>query len=645
MAKRQDIQALRGIAISLVLLDHAGIRSFEGGFLGVDIFFVISGFLITGNIARALDIGKFRFREFYFKRARRILPASFVAIAMTSVGSIWFMSSFEMAALRDQVLGALTYTSNFVLWKQVDYFAIGSNSKPLLHMWSLAVEEQFYLLLPVLLFLTPRHLRRWVLLALTVVSFGFCRWWVGTDAVGAFYMLPSRAWELGIGGCAALFGNSDRKMPWLCWPGGAALLTIPCSFSGFQHPGWLAAALCIATASIVVANNETVARSLPTRVLARIGDISYSLYLVHWPVMVFAYGAFLGTPPRFVGPINIVISLGLALALYFGVERPAMTLLRRPSWTVFAVAIAATAAVALTYFVSFAIALPRHDWIALRAPNYGFNKLCDYSGKRFVARPQCRNSDQPTTMIWGDSYAMHLVPGAAERQELVQMTSSACAPFLGYAPQRSNIRNPEVWANRCIDFNNDALAYLSTQPSIETVILSSAWRSWVVSGTILLSRDGNKLKPRVSDLQFAIESIGTTIRSIQALGKKVILFSSPPSVGKDYSVCLERQLEGKVLLAGVCSIAIKTALRVDAAANKFLDRSAERYGVQIVRMSDVLCSGRKCITEHNGVPIYRDAGHLSNAGSKIVFELLRSAGKLATIESGGPVRGVPAVRD
>ena len=644
MRKRQDIQALRGIAISLVLLDHAGIRPFAGGFLGVDIFFVISGFLITGSIAHSLDVGEFRFRDFYFKRARRILPAAFVTIAMTSIGSIWFMSSFEMASLRDQVIGALTFTTNFVLSKQVDYFAISSNSKPLLHMWSLAVEEQFYLLLPVLLFLTPRHLRRWVLLALTVISFGFCLWWSSTDPVAAFYMLPSRSWELGIGGSAALFVKSIRKKPWAFWPAFAALITIPVSFSEFQHPGWIAAALCIATASVVLANNETISQSLPARALAGIGDISYSLYLVHWPVMVFAYSAFLGAPPRFVGPINIAISLVLALALYFGVERPAMALLRRPSWTAFALGSTATAAVALIYFASFTIALPRHDWAALRAPNYGFNKLCDYSGQRFVPKPECRKSEQPTIMIWGDSYAMHLVPGAAEQEELVQMTFSTCAPFLGYAPKRSKIRRPDLWANRCIDFSNDVLAYLRKQASIRTVILSSPWRSWITSGAILLTRDGNNLRERASDMQFAVESIGATILAIQAMGKTVVLFGPPPSVGKDPSECLERKIEGKVLLAGVCSIDSKAAVRFDAAVNEFLDKSAERYGVQIVRISDVLCSGDNCITERNGVPVYRDSGHLSYVGSKIVFDLLRRAGKLSTIESGGRVHAASDVR-
>lgn len=360
--------------------------------------------------------------------------------------------------------------------------------------------------------------------------------------------------------------------------------------------------------------------------------------------MVFAYSAFLGTPPGFVGPINIAISFALALALYSGVERPAMALLRRPSWSAFALGVSATAAVALIYFASFAIALPRHDWASLRAPNYGFNKVCDYSGQRFIPKPECQNSDQPTIMIWGDSYAMHLVPGAAERQELIQTTFSACAPFLGYAPKRSKIRKAELWANRCIDFSNDVLAYLKTQASIKTVILSSPWRSWVAPGAILLTRDGNKLRKRAADMQFAVESIGATIHSIQAMGKNVVLFGPPPSVGEDPSECLERKIEGKVLLAGVCSIDSKAAFRFDAAVNEFLDKSAERYGVQIVRISDALCSGDNCITERNGVPVYRDSGHLSYVGSKVVFNLLRSAGKLATIESGGRVRAASAVR-
>lgn len=632
MQQRQDIQALRGIAITLVLLDHADIPYCNGGFLGVDIFFVISGFLITGSIAHSLQAGSFSFREFYFRRARRILPAALTTVALTIIGAIWFMGSAEMIALKEQVRGALTFTINFVLAKDVDYFDISAHSKPLLHMWSLAVEEQFYLLLPVILVFTPQRLRRITVLALTVLSFAFCLYFVRIDEVRAFYLLPSRAWELGVGGCAALYAPSMPRMRWAFWPACVVMLTLPFVADDFQHPGAVAAVLCLATAIILLANNASSATSLPVRALAAVGDISYSLYLVHWPVMVFAYAAYLGAPPAYAGPLNIVLSLLLAQALYRGVERPVITRLRRPSWAALVCALAATLAVALTYTGSARIAQPRHDWASLRAPNYGFNAHCDYSGQRFVPKPECQNGEQPTLMVWGDSYAMHLVPGVAERQAVIQATFSTCAPFLGYAPKRSNVRKPELWARRCIAFSNDVLAFLEKNSSIKTVILSSPWRSWVAAPATVWSLEDNKLVKHVTSIPFVVESLGATIRAIQALGKQVVLFGPPPSVGGDPSACLERKLEGKVLADDSCDIDRQAALRYDLAVNQFLDQTAQEYGVQVMRVADALCGAHTCITESDGVPIYRDSGHLSNAGSKMVFELLRSAGKTAAIE-------------
>ena len=148
---RTDIQALRGIAVGVVLLDHFKIGPFHQGYLGVDIFFVISGFLITRILVREIDAGTFSFADFYSRRAKRILPAAYAVILLTSIASAWLLDSIEMASLTKQVWGAVTYTINFVLWSQVGYFDVSAGLKPLLHLWSLAVEEQFYILFPMLL--------------------------------------------------------------------------------------------------------------------------------------------------------------------------------------------------------------------------------------------------------------------------------------------------------------------------------------------------------------------------------------------------------------------------------------------------------------------------------------------------------------
>ncbi|MDG2571002.1 acyltransferase, partial [Vibrio parahaemolyticus] len=171
---RADIQALRGIAVLLVVIYHANVGLFPAGYLGVDIFFVISGFLITGLIKTHLEEGRFSFREFYYRRAKRLLPAAYTVIALTTIAAPFFLSDIGLQEFKFQVLGAITFTGNIALWLQSDYFAQAAETKPLLHVWSLAIEEQYYLLLPAFLLATPARLWLRVVGLLLVISLALC---------------------------------------------------------------------------------------------------------------------------------------------------------------------------------------------------------------------------------------------------------------------------------------------------------------------------------------------------------------------------------------------------------------------------------------------------------------------------------------
>jgi len=629
-AKRVDIQALRGWAVSIVVLEHAGIGLFSSGFLGVDIFFVISGFLITGNILRSLDDDRFSLSDFYFKRARRILPAAFVTIALTSLGSIWFLTSLEMDALRDQVIGALTYTINFVLWNQVDYFAVDAKLKPLLHMWSLAIEEQFYFLLPILLWLSPPALRKWGIILATVASFLFCIWWVSYQPVGAFYMLPSRAWELGIGSCAALIAKKVRLPKPVFW---VAILTIaaaPFATADFTHPGWMALAVCMATAAIILAAHENAVAARSVRFLSSIGDVSYSLYLVHWPVMVFAYSAYVGDAPSWLPAVTIPLCLALAIGMHHFVEEPCRKV-GQASISFAVLTLAATFVVAGIYFGSAAYAKPEQNFRDILSPNQGFDRSCDYSGqKELVFEGKCQNSDNPEILIWGDSYAMHLVDGLAQYYKVKQATFSSCTPFIGAALKRVDMDSPEDWSRRCIAFNDSVLEYVVSTSSIRVVVLASPWRVNIDPKNIHWVRNGTDLDEVAGSPSWAAEELLRVVGELETNGKKVVLVGPPP-LARNMANCLERVATQKVMF-GECQLRAASALKTDIPVRALLEEVAAGSTALLLMISDALCDAEFCKISEREIPIYRDHGHLSKDGSKVVFENMRDKGLLAILD-------------
>jgi peptidoglycan/LPS O-acetylase OafA/YrhL len=316
---RADIQALRGWAVALVVLYHAGLPGLPGGYLGVDLFFVLSGALITGLIRDAVDAGQFRCRDFYLRRARRLLPAALVTLTATTLAAAWVLDAPEWVDFRDQLAGTLAFSANWVLWSQTGYFEGAAELKPLLHMWSLALEEQYYLLLPPLLLALPRGHWRGAMLALTAVSALLCGAASRFDPSAAFYTLPCRAWELGLGSCVALApGGGAGANPTLVQRhllrvtacavlAGVPLLTLP-----GPHPGW--GAVWVAGATAVLLRWPPLQAGLPAgglpsgpagravaalrrtaaSLLVGLGNRSYSLYLVHWPLFALLHNASLG---------------------------------------------------------------------------------------------------------------------------------------------------------------------------------------------------------------------------------------------------------------------------------------------------------------------------------------------------------------
>lgn len=645
--QRIDIQALRGLAVLMVVFYHIKIGSLKAGYLGVDVFFVISGFLITTLVATGINQGSFSIPNFYFRRAKRLLPAAYATFLATAVAAPWFLNQQELRDFSTQIIGAVTFTGNIVLWQQTGYFEGAADLKPLLHVWSLAIEEQYYFLLPAALLLTRPS--RWLLGAKVVVfvSLGLCISAGIWKPTATFYLLPTRAWELVAGSLGALWllpARGDRNqvvangIRLLFVPSILCLLVLPVAPFVGAHPGLNAFLMCVATLTVILRNSPGVNAAFPTRLLAHFGDFSYSLYLVHWPVLAFMKNAWVGSSPEL--PIRLrlaalALSFLFAFLLYRLVEDPVRkSRLRLSKALIGKVAVTSLMLVSITPVAMYAMPA-KLDFRDLRQPNYGFGKACEYEGL-YTPRKECQNSEKPTLLVWGDSYAMHLVPGLeAEwgRGGLVQATRSSCGPFLGLAPHR--IVHPgrgtvmdQAWAESCIGFNQSVIDFLRTASAIETVVLSTPFATYVTEENFehVVLR-GSRFESLPVTSAVALASMRHTIDAIRALGKKVVLIAPPPSADFDIGGCLERQISGTVMFGGQKGCAIDRAnyLSKSAGPLAFLDSISSVADVSVIRFDSWLCNPSTCATLLDGTMIYRDTGHLSFAGSKFMAKRMHLA--------------------
>lgn len=646
-APRLDIQSLRGLAVLMVVLYHTKIGNLQAGFLGVDIFFVISGFLITTLVATGIHRGTFSLSAFYFRRAKRLLPAAYVTFLITAACAPWFLNQQELRDFVTQMVGAITFTGNIVLWQQTGYFEGAGDLKPLLHVWSLAIEEQYYFLLPAALLFTRPPRWFWGTVAVLLLSLGICVAGGFVKPIATFYLLPTRAWELLLGSVGALWVLSppndqyqivSRMVRLLFVPALLCLLVVPFFAVSGNHPGLIAVLVCVATLIVILRNSPKLNAALPTRALARVGDFSYSLYLVHWPVIALMKNAWVGGTsdlPLDLRLLALALSFGLAYALYRWVEDP----IRRSRVKFSKTLLVKVLLSSLTLMAVTPLALQAMpttvDFTAVRKTNYGLSDQCEFAD-RFVPRKECQSGGHPTLLVWGDSYAMHLVPGLLQewkRGDVIQATKSSCGPFLGLAPRRlvhpghGTVINQD-WAQGCIAFNQSVIDYLRTAPSIDAVVLSSPFAAYVTQDNyehVLPAGKGFASVPvRATAAQAGLQR---TVEAIRALGKKVVLIAPPPSVDFDIGGCLERQISGKIALGGRKGCSIDRAEYQAKRANvlDLLNAVSVAAAVDVIRFDPYLCSATECQTMLDGTMIYRDVGHLSYAGSELLAKRMQLA--------------------
>jgi peptidoglycan/LPS O-acetylase OafA/YrhL len=621
---RPDIDGLRAVAVLLVVAFHTGIGKFRGGFVGVDVFFVISGYLISSVILAEISAGHFSIAAFYERRIRRIFPALVVMMFVTSFLAAKYFLPTELTDFAKSLLAATFSVSNIYFWRQSGYFDAPAALKPLLHTWSLAVEEQFYIVFPLFLVLIrkffPNRLRAAVVL-LALASFVVSAYGAFYAPTSTFYMLHTRAWELLLGTVISLNILPDFRTPLLRNAAalvGLALIVASGVFytSNTPFPGIAALAPCVGSALIISAGksgSSVVGRALALKPVVFIGLISYSLYLWHWPIIVFqGVGTFLvsGVSERMVKVAIIAASLLAGTISWKFVEIPFRSgRLKLTGAAVFRAAFAAV--IVLAALGSSALAFrgfpSRYSPEAVRVAAYMDVRAPYREGTCFITSSDrledfdtatCLREDstKKNYLLIGDSHAAQLWYGLStvlKDVNVMQATASGCKPTL---------EQPMNGDPKCRHIMNYVFQdFLPSHSGVDTLLIAGRWESNDV--------------PRLT----------RTISWAQSRGMKVVVFG--PML--QYDSALPRLLATSIRQNDP---SLPFAHRVDQYVG--LDRQMAHmaqndWHVRYISYFQTLCNADSCVEYVDGdVPLQSDYSHLTKEGSVWLVEKLQQSGEL-----------------
>lgn len=635
---RPDIDGLRAIAVLSVAMFHFAVGPFRGGFAGVDIFFVISGYLITGIIHREAVHGKFTFAGFYERRVRRIFPALFAMLLAVMLAAPLILLPSDLERLGVSVIATLLFGSNILFWRQSGYFDSSSQYNPLLHTWSLSVEEQFYIGFPILLLLVERFARRHIVAALLLVasvSFILCLYYQPLRPSATFYLSPFRAWELILGALLAVgavppITNRAVREAVAC----VALLVLMASLmlleEGPHFPGWIACFPALATAGLLhsgASGDSLVRRLLAVRPMVQVGLISYSLYLWHWPLAVFAnYTNSMEPLPDGAGYGLLALSILAGWASYKWVEAPfrrggpeGLLASRR---SLFATALACMGALGL---LAATTAWIDHIWKTRVPPTveamdrqrdpYIPYRQCDGTPVT-SARADClggKTDGSRTILLWGDSHALAWAPaldliGKSVGAKVIIAPNSACPPLFDVM----NPIDPE-----CMHGNDRVRDFIrSSHPDV--VMLVGSWTSYSRPEGQYALEDKYGRKGNAS--VFA-PSLRRTVEALRPHVSRIVLVGPTPNAPDDVPFRSAQALWTNTTMPRETSTAV--AQQRSAQFWQAARELADGEQVHLVDPAQWFCDNVTCrYADASGALLYRDGGHLNVSGAKLLAKSL-----------------------
>jgi len=628
---RSDIDGLRTIAVVLVILNHIGLGLFSGGFVGVDVFFVISGFLITAIIYPLIAIKEFSFKWFIARRIKRLMPVLFFVLFVSLVFYSSFMLPKDLLQFYQSILWIIFYGGNFFFWREYGgYFDGGSSEVPLLHTWSLAIEEQYYFIWPIILIVALKfiHKRHMLMFSVALCLITIYLSELGTEITigAAYYLLPTRFFELLVGSCLAIAWTnlpvvSRMSQHFISILG---LCLIFCSSIMLNEhssfPGYNALYPVIGTALLIYSSQGIVNRLLATKPFVFTGNISYSLYLWHWPIIVYFNYKSIALSPS-VQLFILITTYLLAVLSWKYIEQP----IRHSKSNSFAKVTQRFYLIPTAIFISLITVgiyfdgfKSRFDTNILKmetAVKSHANKLrgsCHSSFRQVEATPNsaCKfgktDDYNSTAFLFGDSHANHFAPFIEElaksaESNVQDYTLDQCLPVVGLEWGSNAYK-----AKQCKQRNDNAIQHIK-EHEFNYVILGASWPS-IATRRIFI--DGKRADSAEVGEEFE-KHFASTIATIVATGAIPIVIKNTPTLGGKSPKCpIKKSLFNKNL---DCSI--------EKAQNQFIDQVLNGIAAQYpqlvaININELMCDDNDCSMSLNNIPLYRDDDHLNVMGAK-----------------------------
>ena len=640
MQFRQDINGLRAIAVITVVLFHFNATWLPGGFVGVDIFFVISGYLMTAIIMRGLANQQFSFLRFYLSRGNRLIPAlAALCLCLLIFGFVYLLPK-DYKLLSKHVISSLTFLSNFSYWAEAGYFDTAAREKWLLHTWSLSVEWQFYLLYPLILvflhrYLTPQTCKYW-LGFLTFVAFMYCAWSAAIWPDAAYYLLATRMWELLMGAMAFVFplriaAPYQRGLTWL----GLVLILISSLLmsKATVWPGYMAM-LPVFAAFLVIQGQDQQNPITHHKVAQKLGLWSYSIYLWHWPIMVMLY---------YIDPNPGWLYAGIAASIFMGylsyrfVEKAPLstdgpTLLSLVHNKALQLLIAVGMLASVIYLQQGRLGLNKSDYTAvseLAVPSPLRNKCHTGGGKNYKPVAEActyfvdvdADANNVTWAVVGDSHVVELAYALADYlkpsgQSLKHFSFTRCVP--------AYLLNDDF--TKCAKWANEVMSSVLADPTIKTVVINYRYSATLFGDNDEMYPALPKINPDEEGKRVAIlNALDNMIFALAAADKQVIVLRPVPEIARSVSFLLARAKLGGHAAQNIVSVSRDYYTQRNARINAHFDHAKYPDNVSIVDPSQDYCDLTRCWAVKNGIPLYFDEDHPSIAGAALLVPRIMAA--------------------